>query len=309
MLAGGKRWRPYLAYLGYSAAGGRRPADAFRAGLAIEFLHVFCLVQDDVMDRSAERHGVRTIHEELRGRLGGANRVGDLRHIGDSEAVLCGDLLLGWATDILRDLHPKTKTIGRQVEQFFRTLRDEVILGQILDIDSTSRSAVSGRLVREKTELKSARYSFVRPLQLGIALGGGSQRLLSWAESFGLPLGMAFQLQDDMLDIIGNPGQVGKSLLSDLRQHQHTLLTQFVMTRADYTYRQQLWHWFGGDVETRDRGAIVEMFERSGALDYARRQVAHDLAIADRAAVYRGLRPTMRQAMAELVDVVRKRSA
>lgn len=318
VLGGGKRLRPYLVYLGYLTGGGRQVPKILNVATALELFHVFCLIQDDVIDCSAARHGMRTVHEELRGNLGRMNRVGDARHISQSEAVLIGDLLAGWAEDIInqsagwpaarqRAAAPSTRRY--RAAEVFRTMRTEVIVGQLLDVDSSTRSAISSALVREKIILKSARYSFVRPLQFGLALAGAPRQRLAFADRFGTALGSAFQVQDDLLDLTGDVNAVGKSLLNDIRQHQHTPFTQFVLTQGSYIHRKQLLHWFGGDVEPRDHGAILEMFERSGAIDYGRKLIAKHLAEAEVQLKRQSLPPDQRVAFQGLVDAVRQRAS
>ncbi|MBI5404826.1 MAG: polyprenyl synthetase family protein [Candidatus Kerfeldbacteria bacterium] len=309
MLGGGKRLRPYLAYLGYATGGGRQTPAIFNVTTALELFHVFCLIQDDVIDCSAERHGMRTVHEELRGNLGRMNRVGDARHISQGEAILIGDLLAGWAEDIINQSTDWPAARVRAAAEIFRTMRTEVIVGQLLDVDTSTRPAISNALIREKLILKSARYSFVRPLQFGLALAGAARQRLSFADRFGTALGSAFQIQDDLLDLTGDANTVGKSLLNDIRQHQHTPFTQFVLTQGSYVHRKQLLHWFGGDVEPRDHGAILEMFERSGAIDYGRKIIAKHLADAEAQLKRQSLSPALRTAFQGLVDAVSRRAS
>ncbi|KAA0205650.1 hypothetical protein EDM68_04930 [Candidatus Uhrbacteria bacterium] len=150
-IAGGKRIRPYLAYTMYRAAGGRseRIIDTL---VGLELFHAFALVHDDVMDRGTSRHGVATANKKF----------------GDAQAILVGDLLFNWAWEIL------APTSARAI---FAKMVDEVIAGQMLDVDAVRRSRVTDAFIEEKMRLKTAMYSFVRPMQFGVSLAGNMERV------------------------------------------------------------------------------------------------------------------------------------
>lgn len=308
-LAGGKRLRPYLAYLAYASRGGKKIPQALQLFTAIEIYHLFCLIQDDIIDHGLERHGIRTLHEEVRGRQAQQNRTGDLRHVSESEAMLIADLLASWSTDIVERCADFPSPRLTVVRSLFRTLREEVIIGELLDVDTMTRPTIPTKLIREKMVIKTARYSFVRPLQIGFALAGQSRQHLGFAERFGQPLGVAFQVQDDLFDVCSDSQNLGKSVLSDLRQHEHTILTQYILTDAPYLSRKQLLHWFGGDVEPRDIGAIREVFERSGAVAFARALVATEFAKATKVLQKSGLPPVYRSAFASMLETIEHRSS
>ncbi len=250
-IAGGKRIRPYLAYTAYRAAGGRNPG-IIDMLVGLELFHVFALVHDDIMDRGATRHGVETAHVKF----------------GDAQAILVGDLLFNWAAEII------APTKGQPI---FAKMVDEVILGQMLDVDAVRRSRVTDAFIEEKMRLKTASYSFIRPMQFGTALARtspsptsgrrarGGDRMFSFCEDFGLALGLAFQIQDDLLDLTGSSKQLGKSVMNDVREGQKTIFSQRVGRRAQR--RKVLEKMKGKMLTAGDRAKLTKMFEASGAIE------------------------------------------
>lgn len=250
VMAGGKRVRPYLAFVSYKTAGGKKDNEALNVFVGLELFHAFALVHDDIMDRGATRHGIKTAH----------------RLFGDNQAILVGDLLFNWAADCLN---------GTAAYPIFSRMIDEVITGQMLDVDSMNRAKVSGGMIEERYRLKTASYTFVRPLQIGIALAHGEERkakkLMRFAEAYGIPLGMAFQIQDDLLDLVKKPDETGKTAFSDLRDGQHTLFTQFIVGRGSSSERRELKKFFAnGRLSEKDRPAIARLFAESGAIEHGR---------------------------------------
>lgn len=279
--AGGKRIRPLLAWLGYRLAGGKDEEAALQAVVALELFHAFALVHDDIMDLGTERHGVPTVHVAIKQQLEG--REGDLAHVGVSQAIIVGDLLYSWAVEALTSAPLPTGAVQAALRVFFH-MSDEVMVGQMLDIDVTTRERSNMEELRQKMLLKTAGYTFTRPLHLGIALAGGSTQLMAFAEVFGSALGVAFQIQDDILDLFGSLEQTGKTPLSDIRDRQQTLLTQWVWENGSERDRSALTQARG--LRELSSGQIQEVraaFVRSGALVHALESCRAGRARAERA--------------------------
>jgi geranylgeranyl diphosphate synthase type I len=183
LFRGGKRLRPYIAALAYQTAGGTDEQRILSIGFALELFHFFCLVHDDIIDASPERHGISTLHEQF----------------GTNQALLVGDILASWANQCMEEAiwglleHDKQAVLTQ-----FSRLRQEVIVGQILDVQVADQAHPTLSAIMEKTYLKTARYSFVHPLIIGGLAAGQDLHLL--AESYGGALGLAFQLKDDLED-------------------------------------------------------------------------------------------------------------
>jgi geranylgeranyl diphosphate synthase type I len=227
--AGGKRLRPAFVIWGHLAAGGDPAAAApLHAAGAVELLHTFALLHDDVMDRSATRRGRPTAHHELRAH---AANVDDAEWFGVSAAVLAGDLAFVWADRLFDeiDAHATGSGAARHARRLFTTLRTEVIAGQYLDIHRGCSATADETDAARIALLKSARYTASRPLQIGAALAGADDALSERLARFGDAAGMAFQLRDDVLGVFGDPGSTGKSAADDLREGKRTLLVQRAM--------------------------------------------------------------------------------
>lgn len=227
-LAGGKRIRPYLAYLIYQTVSGNDNEKALKFLVSLEIFHIFCLIHDDIIDKSNLRHRIPTAHTYISGMLKKEKRIGDLDHAGNSQAILLGDILLTWSQEIINlndDFDPK---ILQHVKNYFYEMVDEVSIGQMIDVDIATRIKVSKDLIDEKTRLKTAGYSFIKPLLIGAALSGNINKTIeTFCKDFGLRMGIAFQTQDDLLDVISSENKLGKTTSLDKSQNQHTYFTFF----------------------------------------------------------------------------------
>ncbi|MBF8249967.1 MAG: hypothetical protein HW400_568 [Candidatus Levybacteria bacterium] len=227
-LSGGKRIRPYLAYLMYKALGEKKEEQTLKFLVSLEIFHTFCLVHDDIMDKSGLRHGIPTAHTYITDMLKQEKRIGDLSHVGNSQAILLGDILLTWSQKIINSDKYFSQEIMKQVRAYFYEMVDEVSVGQMIDVDMVTRKKVSKELIDEKTKLKTAGYSFTKPLLIGAALSGkNTKEVEKFCKAFGLAIGIAFQTQDDLLDVISSDNKLGKTTSLDKSQNQHTYFTYF----------------------------------------------------------------------------------
>lgn len=232
-LIGGKRIRPYIAYLMYGSLGGKDIENALKLLVSLEIFHSFGLMHDDIIDKGTLRHGIPTSHIYITNKLKKEKRVGDLNHIGNSQAILLGDILFSWALENLSaniDFSPK---IINNVIKLFYQMVDEVIIGQMIDVDITTRKKVPKEFIDEKIRLKTASYTFIRPLEIGASLANGlTTSIEKFCQTFGFCLGIAFQTQDDLFDTTSTKNKLHKTVLSDVIAHQHTYLTQLGIKQA-----------------------------------------------------------------------------
>ncbi|MBX3093191.1 MAG: polyprenyl synthetase family protein [Cryobacterium sp.] len=247
LLRGGKRFRALFCYWGNRAVSdvARDPAapldtveadappldSVVLAAAALEMFHAAALVHDDIIDNSATRRGLPSVHERFAALHRELDWTGNPDHFGSSAAMLAGDLLLAWSDQLFTsalELVPVEAARNAARAEFTR-MRTEVMLGQYLDIlEEQSWGA------RPETELlpraqkvivyKSAKYSIEAPLTIGAALSGGTAEQLDALRSFGLPLGIAYQLRDDLLGVFGDPDVTGKPAGDDLREGKRTVL-------------------------------------------------------------------------------------
>ena len=227
VLSGGKRLRPAFCEWAYVGAGGE-PASAVAvdAGAALELLHTFALVHDDVMDGSELRRGLSAIHRQFVSRHEQATWRGEARRFGEGVAILVGDFAFVYA-DLLFSEVPAT---ARWV---FDELRLELCVGQYLDLVGTASASSDLSLAERIERYKSGKYTVERPLHLGAALAGRYDELHAPLSAIGLPLGQAFQLRDDLLGVFGDSAVTGKPVGDDLREGKLTPLLAFATARVD----------------------------------------------------------------------------
>lgn len=237
-LAGGKRLRPAFMLAGYEAAGGTDRERLIDTSIAVELIHMFLLIHDDIIDRDALRHGVPTLHERYaswgRDRLG----LSDADHFGNSIALVVGDMLFALGNDVLF-------RSGFAHERVFAALSktQKIVsytgIGEASDIYLEYKREATSAEVLKMYEQKTARYTFEGPLHLGALLAGATPDLLEDLSRYALPLGIAFQIQDDILGVFGDEERIGKPLGSDIQEGKLTLLVTTVFEEAKH-YRSEL---------------------------------------------------------------------
>jgi geranylgeranyl diphosphate synthase type I len=219
------------------------------------------VVHDDVMDASTRRHGRQTIHTEFAGQHERAAWRGESRRFGEGVAILMGDLAFVYSDMLLRGA-------PRPALEVFDQLRLEVNVGQYLDLLGTARGNASPELARRICRFKSAKYTIERPLHLGVALGAPERldQLAPALSAYGLPLGEAFQLRDDILGTFGDPDVTGKAVADDLREAKPTLLYALARQRATGEGAALLASRFGAeDLSDDEVAGIQQVFEDTGA--------------------------------------------
>jgi geranylgeranyl diphosphate synthase type I len=225
--AGGKRLRPAFCLNGFLAAGGdqaREPV-AVDAAAALEVLHAFALLHDDVLDDSPLRRGEPTAHERHSAAHRAAGWAGEPRRFGEGVAALAGDLAHIYADRLVSALSPAAREIWHE-------LRTEIIIGQYLDIRVAAERIADPALSRWIAVCKSGRYTVHRPLTLGAAIADRLD-LAPAFEQYGAALGEAFQLRDDLIDAFGDSTLSGKPTGLDFAQQKMTLLVALAMPRDD----------------------------------------------------------------------------
>jgi len=232
LLAAGKRLRPAFCYWGWRAAGGADCPQILAAAAALELLHASALVHDDVMDGSDTRRGRPSLHRLFAARHAAQGWRGSPEAFGQGAAILLGDLLLSW-TDEMYHASGLPGGALRRGQAVLDLMRTEVIAGQYLDLlgQADGDGAVESAL--RVAEYKTAKYTIERPLQLGAALAGSPGGPIPAAFSaYGLPLGIAFQLRDDILGVFGDPAETGKPASDDVREGKRTVLLAIARSRA-----------------------------------------------------------------------------
>jgi len=212
---GGKKLRGAEIKLGYELCGKRAGKEIIKASTAIEIIHSFLLMHDDIMDQDALRRGKPTIHQQY-----AANHD---PHFGLSMAITTGDLGMFLAYEALIN----TRFPLRQKVNAWQILNQTIIetaYGQALDLTYETSSKITTEDVLRVHTYKTAIYTVTTPLQIGATLGGATRQKLQAIERFGLPIGVAFQLHDDELGMFSDEKILGKPADSDLKEGKNTLL-------------------------------------------------------------------------------------
>jgi geranylgeranyl diphosphate synthase type I len=266
VISGGKRLRPAFVYWGHRATGADHAEGVLHCAGAVELLHAFALVHDDVMDRSDRRRGRPAVHTALAAGHAADGLLGDSSWFGVGGAILAGDLAFVWSDRIFDEAPVPAEALAR-ARRVFTELRVEVMAGQYLDLRlAASEEATEADALRVAL-LKSGRYTVTRPLQLGAALGGSDPALDAALVGYGDAIGLAFQLRDDVLGLYGDPGATGKGALDDLREGKRTLLVLRALDRATSAQRAVLAGLLGkADLDESDADRAREIVRDCGAL-------------------------------------------
>jgi geranylgeranyl diphosphate synthase type I len=265
-VSGGKRFRAAFCYWGHRAVV-PEPVDEdalVRACASLELLHASALVHDDLMDASDTRRGRPATHRQFERDHRGAGWRGDPEQYGGAAAILLGDLLLSWADELLRRCGLPLGQVAPALDVFDRC-RSEVIAGQFLDVSVQARGGADVETAMTVLRYKSAKYSIERPLHIGAALAGATPATMAQLSAFGLPLGEAFQLRDDLLGVFGDPGATGKPAGDDLIEGKRTVLVALALDAAAPEDAALLDRSLGTTLSVPEVQRLREVIDGSGA--------------------------------------------
>ncbi|TDB70828.1 polyprenyl synthetase family protein [Micromonospora sp. KC721] len=312
VLAGGKRVRPTFAYWGWrGAVGGAEPlSSVLPAFAALELLHTFALVHDDVMDASDTRRGRPTVHRAVAARHVAAGHTGDPDRFGEAVAVLIGDLCMVWADRLLSHATVAPARLF-DVRRCYDQMRVETIAGQYLDMLGENDAAhwSLDRALRV-ARYKTASYTVQRPLLFGACLAGfaADTSLIAAYTRYGWAVGEAFQLCDDLLGVYGDPAATGKPAGDDLRTGKPTALLLLARQLATPSQRQALER-AGTVTEPHEVARLAELVVATGAVARIERMISDRVAEALDALDSASVDPTARTALTGLATAATTRRA
>ncbi|WP_347978844.1 polyprenyl synthetase family protein [Microbacterium sp. ProA8] len=293
---GGKRLRGRFCIAGWRAVeeastpAGSAPRSVVAAAGALEVFHAAALVHDDLIDNSDTRRGRPAAHRALETGHRDSGWLGDADAFGRSGAILLGDLLVAWSDDLLEEgLAETTPERAAAARREYAIMRREVTLGQFLDIAEESAFATepderhAERALRVAS-FKSARYSVQQPLAIGAALAGADAAQAAALAAFGHPLGMAFQLRDDVLGVFGDESATGKPSGDDLREGKRTVLVAYAREALPPGARRIVDEMIGQpDLDAGQIASLQQTIVDTGALDRIEGLIADYAREADRA--------------------------
>jgi geranylgeranyl diphosphate synthase type I len=316
LLQGGKRLRAAFLFWGYRAGGGPDNDAVIRAATAMEFFQAAALLHDDVMDDSDTRRGMPAAHRRLANEHAAAGWAGSGDRFGLAGAILGGDLCLTWSDELFATSGLPTAELTRARPVFDR-MRTQLMGGQFLDVLESVRGwdeLTTGQQIehaRRVIRYKSAKYSIEHPLLIGALAANVSATDRKALSAYGLDLGEAFQLRDDLLGVFGNPAQTGKPAGDDLREGKRTILVALTLDQAGPSTVALFEKLLGAeDLDEVGVDQLRATIIASDAPDRVEQMIA-DLTASARAALASttGLTDEARAALDALIDVSTARTA
>jgi geranylgeranyl diphosphate synthase type I len=309
LLGGGKRLRPTFAYWGWRSAGGDADGPILRAAAALEFLQACALIHDDVMDGSDTRRGKPAAHRRLASMHRSHGYLGSPEDFGVGSAILLGDLCLSWSDELLMASGLSEEALSA-AKPIFDEMRTELMAGQYLDLLEQVRGDydLDGALLVAR--YKSAKYTVERPLHIGAAAAGADADHLARLTAFGVPLGEAFQLRDDLLGVFGDPQETGKPAGDDLREGKRTALVALAWRNADAIQRDVLRRHLGDPAITSQMvDELRAVITDTGARAAVEQMIDDRFATCTQAVAELDLDPPTREALERLTVLATRRNA
>ena len=269
LLDGGKRLRPLFAFAGAIAAGSQISTELIRAISSLELLQACALIHDDLMDGSDTRRGKPAIHRHFENLHQADAMNGLATQFGESAAVLLGDLALVWSDHMLNTSGISTESL-LAAHRIHDEMRIELMAGQYLDVRESGEKTYSVDRSLRIARYKSGKYTIERPLHFGAVIARPENHgdLLDALSRYGLPLGEAFQLRDDLLGIFGDPSVTGKPAGDDLREGKRTVLMAMTLDRLNAADSAELLSHLGSpDISIEKVEELRALIKASGAVD------------------------------------------
>ena len=277
-LAGGKRLRAAFLHAGYIAGGGADRERILKTAVSIELVHIFLLIHDDIIDRDLLRHGEMTIHEHFR-RLGEQFAFrSDTTHFGNSMAIIVGDMVGALGNQIIFESGFPPERVLRALSKL-QEIVSFTVVGEAKDILMEYRGTATEEEILSMYEHKTARYTVDGPLQLGLTLSGGTDVLANALSAYAVPIGIAFQIQDDILGVFGSESSLGKPVGSDIEEGKMTILVSKALTLASKKESAELLSLLkkGSTLTPENIDRFREILKTSGALDAAKQLANHSI--------------------------------
>jgi geranylgeranyl diphosphate synthase, type I len=305
---GGKCVRSTFMYLGW-LCGADDDVAALRAAASLELLHAFALLQDDVMDSAALRRGRPSGHVIFSQWHRDVRLSGSPDRFGESAAVLLGDLCLVWAAQMMRESGVPPTALDR-VWPRYDAMRTELAVGQFADLINDASEFPTMDKVLDVSRRKSGNYTVRRPLEMGAAMAGCGEHVLTMLGGYGDAIGEAFQMRDDVLGVFGSPAVTGKPCGSDLAEHKATSVVAAAYHLADSTLRRQLRELMSADnLDDNDVRLWRDLIAATGAVDWIDRLIDSRLTRALTLVDNSHIRPAVRTALADMAAACTERAA
>ena len=264
----GKRVRGGLTLLGYLLSGKSSNDQILKASLSLEIFHTAILIHDDIIDKDKQRRGIKTAHNFFLSIAPENLNYTEKKHFGISQAINLGDYGILLSLKILMQTDFAQQIKQRALFEFISALQD-VVYGQMLDCTKISFEKLAPEYILKIFRYKTAVYTGVLPLKLGLILSDSSDRKFEAVEKFGYYLGLVFQIKDDLLNIFGDQKKTGKPLLSDIREGKNTFFLYYISKYGSNKDKEFIKKYLGKHSLTKKEiFDLQEFFRRTGSLDF-----------------------------------------
>ncbi|MFA4989699.1 MAG: polyprenyl synthetase family protein [Candidatus Omnitrophota bacterium] len=293
---GGKRIRPILFCVGYLGFTKKAPPGLYRSALSLELLHDFMLVHDDIIDKSAMRRGKPAMHVLLNRYLKHAK---NLKFKGNDLAIVIGDVIYALALDAFLEVraNPKRKELAlrKLISAALYTGSGEFI--ELL-LGTKPIEKITKKDIYKIYAYKTANYTFAAPLAMGAVLAGAKGSQIKKLFDYGMCLGCAFQIKDDISGIFDAKEKIGKSNLTDIKEAKRTLLIWYAYNHCDRKGKAAIKKVFAGEkTGKKELLKIRKVLTVTGSLDYARGEIKNLLLQSERVITALKMRKDYRKAL------------
>lgn len=269
-LRGGKRLRPVLLIHGFKCFQ-KENKEILKASLSIELLEAYLLMHDDIMDDDALRRGkpstwktFETIHKQKKW-------SGSARKFGETTAIIAGDICCSLATEAIAKTNFPAELKIKAIQALNR-INVNTGYGQALDVISEVKEGINESDIMLVHKLKTSKYTVEGPLHIGAILGGASEKDLQVLSNYGIPVGQAFQIQDDILGMFGDEEKLGKPADSDLKEGKKTLLILEALKNGSKEQKEKIIMALGNKNASKEMVEQVrQVIKETGSLDYSKK--------------------------------------
>jgi len=272
VLSNGKRIRPSLFVLAYEGLVTKKSKNIYKTAISFEFLHDFLLIHDDIIDRSDLRRGAPSIHRSLAKHLKRSASVGPS---GSDLAIISGDILFSLALKAFLSSETYSNNSFKALNKFINcSFYTE--LGEYIEVLESIKNItqVKKENIYKIYKLKTARYTFSYPLSIGAELASAPKKTVKDVFDYGIYVGIAFQIKDDILGLFANEEKSGKSSLSDLNEAKKTLLIWKAFQTASSKDKKTIKTLLSKTkINKQDLYMMRSIVEKTGSLTYAKEEI------------------------------------
>jgi geranylgeranyl diphosphate synthase type I len=306
-LRGGKRLRPIFCIYGYKCLSDTNSEAITDASISLELLQSSLLIHDDIMDEDELRRGEKTFHVVWRDRCERQFGKAKSDKFGESIAIVAGDLLEAYGEEVLAKSAFDSDCIRNALAAYADIVKN-VGYGQILDITAERRGSFNEAGILTVHELKTASYTIEGPLHIGALLAGANEADLRVLSDYGVPLGLAFQIQDDILGLFGSEEKTGKPVGSDIQEGKKTLLMLHALENCTEAEKALILNAVGNEHVTKEEiDTVRDIVRETGSLDHSKKLVAELTAQAVKAIKASDFRTEAKEFLINIADFIGNR--